>query len=147
MRAICDARIARIRPPPAPEAPTRPYLALLDYLPSDPRRADLVAQLRSALRAHDRTVSTYGVGPRYLHSTGQYHKGGPNTGRFVLLTAADASATPVPGTDYTFSTLKQAQALGDFDALVAAGRDVVHYHIEDPSADFSETLENLLRHL
>ena len=74
----------------------RPYLALLDYLPSDPRRADLIARLRSALRAHDRTVTTYGIGPRYLHSTGQYHKGGPNTGRFVLLTAADASATPVP---------------------------------------------------
>ena len=133
---------------PTGSEPARgPYLALLDYLPSDPRRADLVAQLRSALRAHDRTVSTYGVGPRYLHSTGQYHKGGPNTGRFLLLTSADESATPVPGTDYTFSTLKQAQALGDFDALKAAGRDVVHYHIEDPSADFSETLENLLRHL
>jgi hypothetical protein len=55
-----------------------------------------------------------------LHSTGQYHKGGPNTGRFLLLTADDSSETPVPGTDYTFSALKQAQALGDFDALVAA---------------------------
>jgi glucose-6-phosphate isomerase len=130
-------------PPPA----TGPYLAILDYLPSDSRRVELVRRLRAALRAHDHIVTTHGVGPRYLHSTGQYHKGGPNTGRFVLLTAADASATPVPGTDYTFSTLKQAQALGDFDALVAAGRDVVHYHIEDPGADFSETLENLLRHL
>ena len=61
----------------------------------------------------------------------------------MLLTAADASATPVPGTDYTFSTLKQAQALGDFDALVADGRDVVHYHLEDPqpiSPDVSKTL-------
>ena len=83
-------------------------------------------------------------GPRYLHSTGQYHKGGPNTGIFVLLTSADASATPVPETSYTFSTLKQAQALGDFDALVANGREVVHYHLDDPSADFSATLERLL---
>ncbi len=84
------------------------------------------------------------MGPRYLHSTGQFHKGGPNTGIFVLLTAADASATPVPGTDYTFSALKQAQALGDFDALVANGREVVHYHLEDPTADFSVTLERLI---
>ena len=104
-------------------------------------------RLRGALREHDHTVSTHGIGPRYLHSTGQYHKGGPPTGRFVLLTAADATATPVPGTDYTFNTLKQAQALGDFDALVTAGRDVVHYHVEDPVADVSETLDNLLRHL
>ena len=86
-------------------------------------------------------------GPGICIPPGQYHKGGPNSGRFVLLTAADASATPVPASDYTFSALKQAQALGDFDALVDEGRDVVHYHIEDPSADFTETLENLLRHL
>jgi hypothetical protein len=85
------------------------------------------------------------VGPRYLHSTGQFHKGGPNTGIFVLCTAADASATPVPGAGYTFSALKQAQALGDFDALVANGRSVVHYHLEDPTADFSVTLERLMK--
>ena len=62
----------------------------------------------------------------------------------VLLTATDASVTPVPGTDYTFSTLKQAQALGDFEALAANGRDVVHYHLDDPRADFGDTLETLL---
>jgi hypothetical protein len=66
---------------------------------------------------------------------------------FVLLTAADASVTPVPNTDYTFSALKEAQALADFDALVAAGRDVVHYHVDDPASDFSETLERILGHL
>jgi hypothetical protein len=63
------------------------------------------------------------------------------------LTAADETTTPVPGTDYSFSTLKQAQALGDFDALRAAGRSVIHYHVDDPSADFSETLERILKHL
>jgi glucose-6-phosphate isomerase len=140
-------RVHRPEADPGQAAASGPYLAILDYLPSDPRRLALVRRLRGALRETDHTVSTHGIGPRYLHSTGQYHKGGPATGRFVLLTAADASATPVPGTDYTFNTLKQAQALGDFDALVAAGRDVVHYHIEDPGADVSETLENLLRHL
>jgi len=141
-------RRAHQRPPDASPPPhLGPYLAILDYLPADPRRLELVRALRGALRARAETVSTHGIGPRYLHSTGQYHKGGPNTGRFLLLTAADASATPIPGLDYSFSTLKQAQALGDFDALAAAGRDVVHYHVEDPSADFSETLERILQHL
>jgi len=123
------------------------YLAILDYLPTDWRRPTIVERLRGALRRRTKLATTHGVGPRYLHSTGQYHKGGPNTGIFVLLTAADESTTPVPGTDYSFSTLKQAQALGDFDALVAAGRSVIHYHVDDPSADFSETLERVLKQL
>jgi len=119
------------------------YFALLDYLPAEPRRAEVVEWLRRALRQRSNVATTHGIGPRYLHSTGQYHKGGPNSGIFLLLTAADASATPVPGTDYTFSTLKQAQALGDFDALKEAGREVIHYHLEDPTADFSAELEKV----
>jgi Phosphoglucose isomerase len=122
----------------------RRYFALLDYLPVDPRRVELIEQLRAAIRRRLSLATTHGVGPRYLHSTGQFHKGGPNTGVFVLLTAADSSATPVPGAPYTFSTLKQAQALGDFDALAANGRNVVHYHLDDPAADFSRTLEKIL---
>jgi hypothetical protein len=130
----------------AGEAATGPgrYLAILDYLPADHRRAGLIARLRQALRDRTGMATTHGVGPRYLHSTGQYHKGGPNTGTFLLLTESDATATPVPGTDYTFSTLKQAQALGDFDALVASGRSVVHYHIDDPAADVAAELERVL---
>jgi glucose-6-phosphate isomerase len=131
--------------PGEPNAHTRRrYVALLDYLPADPHRMALVDRLRAAIRRRLGLATTHGIGPRYLHSTGQYHKGGPNSGIFVLLTSADASATPVPETGYTFSTLKQAQALGDFDALVANGREVVHYHLDDPTADFSTTLERLL---
>lgn len=127
-----------------PKSGGRRFVAILDFLPADPRRADLFADLRGALRRRLGLATTRGIGPRYLHSTGQFHKGGTNTGIFVLLTATDASATPIPGTAYTFSTLKQAQALGDFDALVANGREVVHYHLEDPTADFSVTLERLI---
>ncbi|HET9371838.1 MAG TPA: hypothetical protein VFO19_16375 [Vicinamibacterales bacterium] len=130
---------------PAPPPERRRYVAILDYLPRDPRRADVVAKLRAALRRRARLATTYGIGPRYLHSTGQYHKGGPNTGVFLLMTAVDESATPVPGTEYTFSTLKMAQALGDFEALSAAGREVVHYHLEDPATDYTEALERVLR--
>jgi glucose-6-phosphate isomerase len=132
------------RPQPAGR---RRYVALLDYLPSDPYRGGLFSEFRAALRRRVGLATTHGIGPRYLHSTGQFHKGGPNTGVFVLLTAVDASATPIPGTDYTFSTLKLAQALGDFDALAAADRTVVHYHLDDPTADFSTTLERLLAQL
>jgi len=122
----------------------RRFVALLDFLPADPRRASLFGELRAALRRRLHLATTHGIGPSYLHSTGQFHKGGTNAGIFVLLTATDASATPVPGTHYTFSALKKAQALGDFDALVANGREVVHYHLENPTADFSVTLERLL---
>jgi glucose-6-phosphate isomerase len=120
------------------------YIAILDYLPADGRRADAVMRLRAAIRRRTHAATTYGIGPRYLHSTGQYHKGGPNTGGFLLFTAADATATPVPETDFTFSALKYAQALGDFAALAAAGRHVIHYHVGDPSADFTRELETLL---
>jgi glucose-6-phosphate isomerase len=134
-----------VRPAPADEPRTGRFVALLDYLPQDPERLESFGRLRAALRRRAGTATTHGIGPRYLHSTGQYHKGGPNTGVFLLLTAADAGATPVPGTDYTFSTLKQAQALGDFEALAAAGRHVVHYHIDDPLSDYAEELDRVLK--
>jgi glucose-6-phosphate isomerase len=121
------------------------YAAILDYLPGDSDRTHAIAALRAALRHRARVATTYGIGPRYLHSTGQYHKGGPNTGVFMIFTAADAGGTPVPGTNYTFSTLKQAQALGDFEALSAAGREVVHYHIDDPNVDVRAQLEKIVK--
>jgi hypothetical protein len=119
------------------------YIAILDYLSPDASRAETVSRIRAALRQRFGLATTHGRGPRYLHSTGQYHKGGPNTGTFLLVTGADAATTPVPGTAYTFSMLKQAQALGDFEALVAAGRDVVHVHVEDAAADRSAMLETI----
>jgi hypothetical protein len=134
------------RPPDAADRPGR-YLAILDFLPGEPWRADYINKLRSALRRRSGIATTHGVGPRYLHSTGQYHKGGPNTGFFVLLTADDQVTTPVPDTDYTFSVLKRAQALGDFEALVAAGRDVVHYHLNDATSDVSVEVERIIRGL
>jgi hypothetical protein len=121
------------------------YVAILDYLPPDAQRLDQVARLRAALRRRAGVATTYGVGPRYLHSTGQYHKGGPNSGTFLLFTGTDATATPIPGTAYTFSVLKQAQALGDFEALAAADRDVVQYHLDDPSVDAAEAFERVVR--
>jgi hypothetical protein len=98
---------------------------------------------RERLRQSTGLATTHGIGPRYLHSTGQYHKGGPNTGAFLLLTARDATETPVPDAGYSFSTLKQAQALGDFDALAAAGRHVIHCHFDDPATDVSAVIDQV----
>jgi hypothetical protein len=132
------------RPEPSPlAAEVGRYVAILDYLPAEPRRIAVIHQLRANLRRRTGLASTHGVGPRYLHSTGQYHKGGPDTGIFLLITAEDQSATPIPDTGYTFSVLKRAQAFGDFDALVAAGRPVIHYHFDDPHADFATELEKV----
>ena len=141
----CLVRENRVAQPSGPAASGR-YVALLDYLPVDRGRPAAVSRLRQRIRHVTLThaATTHGFGPRYLHSTGQYHKGGPSTGLFILLTAPDETTTPVPGTDYSFSVLKQAQALGDFNALVAAGRDVVHLHVDQPAADFSSVLEKVL---
>ena len=127
---------------PQPDGPG--YIALLDYLPTDRDRIAAIQRIRLRLRARTGAASTYGIGPRYLHSTGQYHKGGPNSGRFVLMTSVDATATEVPGMGYTFSVLKHAQALGDVAALSAAGREVLHIHITDLSAEASATIERVL---
>jgi glucose-6-phosphate isomerase len=129
----------------APWPPDRRYVAFLDYLPADPSRAAVLDDARARIRRRSRLATTRGLGPRYLHSTGQYHKGGPDTGLFVLLTAADATTTPVPGTDYSFSTLKQAQALGDFAALQAANRNVIHLHFDRADADISHAIAHVLR--
>jgi hypothetical protein len=70
-----------------------------------------------------------GYGPRYLHSTGQLHKGGPNTGLFLLLTADPAEDLPIPGERYSFGTLQRALAFGDYRALVNKGRRVLRVHL------------------
>ena len=137
------SRSNRLRPP-GPR-----YLALLDYLPADAARAEVIARLRVNHRRATGHATTHGAGPRYLHSTGQFHKGGPNTGLFVLITGVDATRTQVPDQQYSFSSLKFAQALGDFEALVAAGRDVVHCHFETAPtpADLEAVLERAIASL
>ena len=121
------------------------FVALLDYLPVDDRRAETVSRIRAHISALTGSATTHGLGPRYLHSTGQFHKGGTNNGFYILLTADDATETPVPGTNYSFSTLKHAQALGDFEALCANDRHVVHVHIADKAADFSAEMEKAVK--
>jgi hypothetical protein len=109
------------------------YLGVLSYLPVESETLEAIEEFRAAVRDRTRAATTLGVGPRYLHSTGQYHKGGPETGAFLLLTGEDATSTPVPDAPYTFSILKRAQAIGDLQALQAHGRKTVRIHLATAS--------------
>src|SRR5213594_1409212 len=108
------------------------YLAILAYLPPRPQVAAALGALRAAWAARLGIATTLGFGPRYLHSTGQLHKGGPNTGLFLVVTADDAEDAAVPEMGTTFGRLKRAQARGDVRALLARGRRVAHVHLARP---------------
>ena len=110
------------------------YLAIQAYLdPADPQLDELEAA-RVVLRDRYRVATTLGVGPRYLHSTGQLHKGGPNTGVFVQVLSDDVHDLPIPGERFGFVTLKRAQAAGDLEALRARGRRAARVRLEDLQA-------------
>jgi glucose-6-phosphate isomerase len=111
------------------------YVAFLSYLPASGDLESAITGIRRAIRTKTRAASTFGVGPRYLHSTGQYHKGGPTTPLVFLITGEDQTQTQIPGAGYSFSVLKRAQALGDYETLTAHGRRAVRMHIsgDDPA--------------
>ena len=111
------------------------YFALLAYVsPADPALERALQTLRRSVRDVTRAATMFGYGPRYLHSTGQLHKGGPNTGVFLLISAAPQADIPIPGEPFSFGTLELAQAVGDFKSLDAAGRRAMHVHLPAPDA-------------
>ncbi len=105
------------------------YAALMAYLDRTTENTALLQSIRTGLRDHLRLATTLGYGPRFLHSTGQLHKGGPNNGLFIQITGDDARDLPIPGEPYTFSVLKQAQAIGDLQSLRSKQRRVVRLHL------------------
>jgi hypothetical protein len=105
------------------------YVAVLAYLTEEAATENALRGLCQDLLERLRVATTLGYGPRYLHSTGQYHKGGPNRGLFLLLTGGEDADLPVPGSPYGFSTLRRAQALGDFQALRRHGRRILRVHL------------------
>jgi transaldolase/glucose-6-phosphate isomerase len=110
------------------------YVALLAYLPSDPDTVAALQRVRGETRARLGVATTLGFGPRFLHSTGQLHKGGPATGRFLQITADPARDLPIPGWEESFGTLIAAQALGDLTSLQRRGRRVVRVHLGDATS-------------
>ena len=105
------------------------YFALLAYLPPTANVLDELQGVRGAWGRALQCVTTLGFGPRYLHSTGQLHKGGPGTGLFLVITADTREDIPIPEMGWTFGELHRAQARGDMRALLARGRRVAHVHL------------------
>jgi transaldolase/glucose-6-phosphate isomerase len=121
VEAYLRAHLARFKP--------GDYFAITAYVEmSDANDRELQA-LRHAVRDARRVATTLGYGPRFLHSTGQLHKGGPNTGVFLQVTSDDAEDLPIPGQKFTFGVLKRAQAEGDFEVLAERGRRLLRVHL------------------
>ncbi len=118
------------------------YITLMAYLTEELQTDQALQAIRVRLRDGTRLATTVGYGPRFLHSTGQYHKGGPNTGLFLQLTADDAEDAYVPGAPYTFGVFRRAQALGDLEALRKHGRRVLRVHL---GRDVAQGLRDLDR--
>ncbi len=107
------------------------YIALTAYVERTDRRAKALLELRTALRDKYKVATTVGYGPRFLHSTGQLHKGGANNGVFLQFNCDDPIDAPIHGEKYTFSVLKAAQALGDFESLATRQRRAVRVNLGD----------------
>jgi glucose-6-phosphate isomerase len=120
------------------------YAALMAYTERTPEIESQLESIRQEYRNALRAATTVGFGPRFLHSTGQLHKGGPNTGLFLQITASDPQDLPIPGEPYSFSVLKQAQALGDLQSLQSKARRVLRV---DLGQDVKGGLDRLLKAL
>jgi transaldolase/glucose-6-phosphate isomerase len=115
------AHLARIQ--------TGDYCGILAYVERNKLHGDVLRDIRVMIRDRTRVATCLGFGPRFLHSTGQAYKGGPNTGVFLQITCDDANDLPVPDQAYTFGVVKAAQARGDFEVLAERGRRVLRVHL------------------
>ncbi|MBV8120049.1 MAG: transaldolase, partial [Alphaproteobacteria bacterium] len=118
------------------------YAALLAYIERNPAHIEAMQSLRRIIRDRTHAATCLGFGPRFLHSTGQAYKGGPNSGVFLQITCDDAEDLPVPAQKYTFGVVKAAQARGDFEVLAERGRRALRVHI---SGDLAAGLRALRR--
>ena len=111
------------------------YFAIMAYTTRSVASEAAISAIRTAVRDSKRIATTAGYGPRFLHSTGQLHKGGPKTGLFLQIVQQDAKDVPIPGQPYTFSILKQAQSLGDLQSLSSRRLPVLRVTLgKEPSA-------------
>ena len=106
------------------------YFAVLGYIQMNDENQSSLQSLRHAVRDSKRVATCLGFGPRFLHSTGQAYKGGPNSGVFLQVTCDDSVELPVPGQKYTFGVVKAAQARGDFQVLAERGRRALRVHLK-----------------
>jgi len=133
VKSIFNAHLRQIKP--------HDYFALLAYVEMSETNEKLLQQIRENVLKRTEVATCLGFGPRFLHSTGQAYKGGPNSGVFLQITSDDKFDLPVPGQKYTFGVVKSAQARGDFQVLLDRGRRALRVHI---GSDVVEGLEKLL---
>jgi transaldolase/glucose-6-phosphate isomerase len=110
---------------------TGDYFAVLGYIQMNAAHDKALQAMRHSVRDKKQVATCLGFGPRFLHSTGQAYKGGPNSGVFLQITCDDAVDVPVPGQKYTFGVVKAAQARGDFQVLAERGRRALRVHLHD----------------
>ena len=121
LAAYLKAHLARIK--------AGDYFAVLGYIQMNAEHEHVLQALRHAVRDRKHVATCLGFGPRFLHSTGQAYKGGPNSGVFLQITCDDSVELPVPGQKYTFGIVKAAQARGDFQVLAERGRRALRVHL------------------
>ena len=107
------------------------YVAIQAFIPRNDATSAALREIRTETRDRTRLATTVGFGPRFLHSTGQLHKGGPPTGLYLQVTTEHDGDVPIPGARYSFGVLQQAQAAGDLDSLVRHGRRVIRVHLRE----------------
>jgi transaldolase / glucose-6-phosphate isomerase len=122
------------------------YFALLAYVQMNPEHEQSLQAIRDEVLQKKRVATCLGFGPRFLHSTGQAYKGGPNTGVFLQITCDDAIELPVPGQKYTFGVVKAAQARGDFQVLAERGRRALRVHLPKDVTEALDKLGQLVSH-
>ena len=105
------------------------YVSINAYLPRNAQMIDALQNMRVAIRARTGNAVTAGFGPRFQHSTGQFHKGGPKNALFLVITAEPEKDFDIPTEGLTFGTLIRTQALGDYEALIEAGRKLLRVHL------------------
>jgi glucose-6-phosphate isomerase len=139
-----DADASALRSLLAAAAPPS-YVAIMGYVQPSPEFDEAVGELRVAIRRHARATTTFGYGPRFLHSTGQFHKGGPKVGRFLQLLWDGPEDLAIPGASYSFTTLKNAEATGDFQTLRELGLPAERVRLKggDPAAALRELTKRI----
>ena len=121
LTSVLQTHLSRIKP--------GDYFAVLGYITMNDAHEKTLQKMRHAVRDNKKVATVLGFGPRFLHSTGQAYKGGPNSGVFLQITCDDAVDLPVPGQKYTFGIVKAAQARGDFAVLAERGRRALRVHL------------------
>jgi transaldolase/glucose-6-phosphate isomerase len=121
LKSVIDAHMSKIK--------EGDYFALLAYVQMNGEHEKLLQSIREKVLKQHEVATCLGFGPRFLHSTGQAYKGGPNTGVFLQITSDDEFDLPVPGQKYTFGIVKSAQARGDFQVLLDRGRRALRVHL------------------